>query len=252
MLGGLEFSSLGSGSKGNCTIVRSASTTILIDCGFSKRKTVELLDRRNVQPEHIDAVLVTHEHSDHGRGVKRFCEAYGVPVYASLGTGNSLALSNGLFVRVRAGDEFTVGDVNVSATSVPHDTVEPLQFVFSNHGYRFGLLTDCGHTTPDMIEAYKGCNAVMLESNHDRTMLENGAYPPMLKRRVGGLYGHLSNAQSIDFLKSIMHEGLRTVVVGHISENNNDLGLVRSEFASFTDQCDIVLATQEQGTGWLR
>ena len=251
VLNGLEFASLGSGSRGNSTLVRSASTTLLLDCGFSARKTVQLLAERDVQPEHLAGVLVTHEHGDHGRGAKRFCETFGISAYASRGTARSLSLRDDLLVPVESGDRFEIGDVVVQATSVPHDTIEPLQFVFSNGGYRLGILTDCGHIAPGMIEAYSKCNSIFLESNHDRSMLELGAYPPMTKQRIGGPYGHLSNGQSIEFLKEIMHEGLKTVVIGHISENNNDMEIVKGVFAEIENQCKVVLATQDTGTKWL-
>ena len=250
-MSGLEFASLGSGSRGNSTLVRSSSTTLLLDCGFSARKTVQLLAERDVRPEHLDAVLVTHEHGDHGRGVRRFCESFGVSAYASRGTARSLSLRDDLLVPVESGDRFEIGDIVVEATSVPHDTIEPLQFVFSKEGYRLGILTDCGHIAPGMIEVYSKCNSILLESNHDRSMLESGAYPPITKQRVGGPYGHLSNGQSIGFLKEIMHDGLKTVVIGHISENNNDLDIVRSVFAEIESQCNVVLATQAAGTKWL-
>ena len=252
VLGGLEFASLGSGSKGNSTVIRSATTTLLVDCGFSRRKTIELLARRGIQPEHLDAVLVTHEHRDHGKGVSLLSEKFRIPIYTSRGTGDALSLSREFAVPIKDGSKFSVGDIQVHATGVPHDAVEPLQFVFSNHGYRFGLLTDCGHITPSMLDAYRACNALLLESNHDTEMLNYGPYPPMLKDRVGGLYGHLSNAQSREFLKSVMHAGLGTVAIGHISEKNNDLQLLKSEFATFANQCEIVWANQETGTGWLR
>ena len=218
----MKFASIGSGSKGNCTVISNRSTYLLVDCGFSLKQTTTRLQRLNVNPEDIDAVLVTHEHEDHWSGVQAFCIKYGIPIYLSAGTlravyGESMELINLVDTEV----PFNVGDFQIMGITVPHDAVEPLQYVFEADSLRLGILTDLGHLTPHIYKYYCCVDALLLEANHDDVMLAASTYPTFLKMRISGKWGHLSNRQAIDFVSKIDQTRLQHVLFGHMSDRNN-------------------------------
>lgn len=171
----------------------------------------------------VDAILVTHEHGDHVKGVGPLARKYGMPVWMTHGTARKARCGPipdlNLFHSHGAG--FTVGDIEVKPFAVPHDAAEPSQFVFMSNGLQLGVLTDVGSITPHLIDMLSGSHGLLLECNHDLELLRNGPYPPRLQARVGGDYGHLNNQQSADLLARIAHDGLQQVVIGHISEKNN-------------------------------
>lgn len=253
----LEFASLGSGSKGNCTVVRSGDTCVLIDCGFSVTETTKRLTRLNLTPEHITAVLLTHEHSDHSNGVAAVCRRFNVPLYTSWGTLASLqdrgAKLEGVEVQRIASDSlFELGELMIQAVLVPHDSREPLQFALSNGASKLGVLTDLGSVTPHVVLHYKNCDALLLEFNHDEQMLREGPYPARLKSRVAGNWGHLSNVQAAHLLADLDHEALQFLVIAHISEQNNNIALVQDILRqTLISQIDAVFAEQATGFGWL-
>ncbi len=218
----MKFASIGSGSKGNCTVISNRSTYLLVDCGFSLKQTTTRLQRLNVNPEDIDAVLVTHEHEDHWSGVQAFCIKYGIPIYLSAGTlravyGESMELINLVDTEV----PFNVGDFQIMGITVPHDAVEPLQYVFEADSLRLGILTDLGHLTPHIYKYYCCVDALLLEANHDDVMLAASTYPTFLKMRISGKWGHLSNRQAIEFVNKIDQSRLQHILFGHISDRNN-------------------------------
>ena len=249
-----RFCSLGSGSKGNGTLIKSRTTTILVDCGFSKRETTTRLGIRGINPGSIDAILVTHLHGDHSRGVGVFTRAFPTNVFTSYGSmyGRQKPLvSEHLFRPVESGIPFTIGDITISPVSVPHDCVEPVQFVFECEGHKLGILTDIGHISSAVEEAYQGCDVILVESNHDTEMLWNGSYPWRLKRRISGDFGHLSNAQTIDFIDSVRSEKLNQVIIAHISEENNSQDVLRKAFSSLSRELPVRYATQDSGSDWI-
>ena len=252
----LKFSSLGSGSRGNGTLVQSDTTTILIDCGWSRRETVNRLNRLNTQPDHIDALLVTHRHGDHARGVDVVARGFTIPVYASEGTmyghrGESLFKDTD-FCPLKAGENVFIGDIEIHPVKVPHDCVEPLQFVFEHDGYRLGVLTDIGHITTEVRTAYENCDTLFVESNHDLDMLWHGTYPANVKRRIAGDFGHLNNEQTLDFILSVNNERLRHVVVGHISQENNSMGILEGLYSQLRGMIEVDFATQDSGVDWFK
>jgi phosphoribosyl 1,2-cyclic phosphodiesterase len=250
----VRFASLGSGSRGNATLIHSGDTLIMVDCGFAASETELRLERLGVVPGSIAMLLVTHEHSDHASGVMRFAKRHGIPVRCTAGT-RQACLQRG-FDSVEPFDshaKFTVGDIEVTPVTVPHDAKEPVQFLFDGGAHRFGLVTDVGSITPHMRRMFSGCAALLLECNHDREMLEDGPYPPSLKHRVGGPLGHLSNDQAADLLRSLDKQWLQHLVAAHLSEKNNTPALARAALAEAMD-CDedwIGVADQEMGFGWL-
>ena len=245
----MRLASLGSGSKGNATLVHLGDQLLLVDCGFSARQVSTRLERLGLAPGDITALLVTHVHSDHMRGVQTLAHKFNIPVYASHGTLKAMDFpfaANSF----DSHESFALGNVQVVPVAVPHDAREPTQFVFVHDGVKVGVLSDLGHVTPHVIASYQDCDLLLMESNHDLGMLKAGKYPPYLQRRVGGLHGHLNNQQAVELLEAIGHSGLR-VVIGHISEANNDLAIIEQAFSSFrTRVASIEIANQSSGVSW--
>lgn len=245
----MRLASLGSGSKGNATVVQLGDQLLLVDCGFSTRQVTLRLAKLGLAPGDITALLVTHEHSDHMRGVQTLAHKFNIPVYASHGTLKAMAFpfaANSF----DSHESFAIGNVNVVPVAVPHDAREPTQFVFVHDGVKVGVLSDLGHVTPHVVSCYRDCDLLLMESNHDLAMLKAGRYPVSLQRRVGGLHGHLNNEQAVELLEAIGHAELR-VVIGHVSEQNNDLGIIERTFASFRSRvASIEIASQSDGVSW--
>lgn len=249
----MRFASLGSGSRGNATLIQTGDTTIMVDCGFSMTETESRLKRVGVAPGSIAALFVTHEHSDHASGVARFAARHGIPVRCTTGT-RAACLKLG-FEGAEPFDShapLAVGDLQVIPVAVPHDAREPVQFLFDDGAHRFGLLTDTGDITPHIRRMFDGCAALLLECNHDREMLENGPYPASLKERVGGSLGHLSNSQAAGLLRLLDKRWLQHLVAAHLSDKNNTPELARAALAEAMD-CEldwIGVADQEMGSDW--
>lgn len=249
----MRFASLGSGSRGNATLVTHGKTTLMIDCGFSAREAEKRMQRLGVDPRSLSAVLITHEHADHMAGVRVMARKFNLPVYATPGTAGCLPEDVMSYVReFNCHERFTIDDIEVEPFPVPHDAREPSQFVFGNGEYRLGLLTDVGSITPLIEETLSGCDALLLEANHDMQMLEEGEYPEHLKRRVGGRLGHLNNVQSATLLEKIDTSRLQHMMAMHISEQNNCPTLVVPLLAqALACQQDwIGVADQDAGFSW--
>jgi phosphoribosyl 1,2-cyclic phosphodiesterase len=246
----LRFALLGSGSRGNGTLVSDGETSLLIDCGFSVAETERRLARLGTSPARLAALLVTHEHSDHAGGVARFAAKHQVPVLTAVGTRLAAGLRSS--TTLRAGVVHEVGGLRVLPVAVPHDCEEPLQFVVGDGTRRIGVLTDLGHPAPEVIAAYAGCDALVLECNHDRELLAAGPYPDVLKARVGGARGHLSNAQAAALLAGVASDRLAQVVAAHLSETNNRPELARAALAGALGWAPerIAIAEQASGLGW--
>lgn len=246
------LASLGSGSKGNATLLRCENTCVLIDCGYSVLQFEKRLQPLGINASDIDAILVTHEHSDHGAGVDRLARKYDIPVWASVGTARALKIER--FHPVLGGQEFALGeDLLAHPVTVPHDAAEPVQFVFTqkSSGRRLGVLTDSGHVTPHMIEAYGGLHGLLLEFNYDENMLLNGPYPASLKRRIAGQLGHLSNNQSLEMLLRMDTSRLDCLVAAHISEKNNSAEIVAGLLQGLDARYASMLANQQHGFDWI-
>ena len=249
----IRFAILGSGSKGNSTLIEHRGTRLLVDCGFNAREAVARLERLGVEPESINAILVTHEHSDHLGGVARLARRLKAPVYMTHGTYAAWTDREvPAVVRFSPHQNFTVGELEVQPYPVPHDAREPCQYVLAAAGRRIGILSDAGHVTPHMRAVLGGCDALMLECNHDPELLRIGPYTPALKRRVGGDRGHLSNQQAAGLLRGLEIAKLQHLVLTHLSETNNTPQHARGvvcEGLGF-DADWIVCAAQNQGLDW--
>lgn len=225
----MRFATLGSGSRGNATLVESGSTRLLIDNGFSLRELERRLAVLGVEPQGIEALLLTHEHTDHAKGVAAFAARYGAAVWTTPGTWKAVGAPEVPCLRLLSGHAggVSIGDLRVLPYPVPHDAREPAQFVFECSGGRLGLLTDAGSVTPHMRAMLRDCDALILECNHDIELLRSGPYPPGLQRRVGGPQGHLSNTQAAALLDALPVAAVRHLLLAHVSEKNNRPDLVR-------------------------
>jgi len=249
----MRFCSLGSGSKGNATVVQHSGTLLLIDCGFSVKEMEKRLSLRGIHAADLNGIVVTHEHSDHIRGVLPLAKKYQLPVLMTVGTAKSLKSCVGVELSFIEGDvSFAIGDLVVTPVPVAHDAREPVQFVVSGGNMTLGVLTDLGCVTPHVLESYRFCHGLLVESNHDIDMLATGPYPPPLKHRVGGDWGHLNNQQTKHLLDNLHTEQLQQLVIGHISEKNNSLDLVKQVMSEVDFRAsDIHYASQENGFSWI-
>ncbi len=244
----MRFAVLGSGSRGNATLIETGSARVLIDCGFGLRETRSRLAALGVEADSIDALVVTHEHGDHGQGVARFANRHGTDVWATPGTWKGLGQPDVPRLRLFSGHGrgFRVGDMRLLPFPVPHDAREPSQFVFEAAGRRVGMLTDAGTVTARAAALLGECDALVLEANHDVDMLNRGPYPPRLRERVGGAFGHLSNAQAAALVDRLDHKRLSHLLLAHISAKNNHADLARAAILEVSSALDGRLSVAEQ------
>ncbi len=249
----MQFASLGSGSKGNATVVRKGSTRLMIDCGFSLRETERRLARLGEEAANLTAILVTHEHADHIRGVGPLARKFSLPVLITRGTANHQGLGKLPQQQCIDVDEtLVVGAFEIQPYPVPHDAREPCQYVIDDGNRRFGMLTDTGSLTEHIKQSLSACDALLLECNHDREMLKNGPYPYHLKQRVSGRFGHLSNDQAAELLQHLDTTKLKHLVAAHLSEQNNTPEFARQALSAALG-CEedwISVADQHNGLGW--
>lgn len=250
----MRFASLGSGSRGNALVVQAAGTCLLLDAGFGPREISRRLGRLGLTVDDIDAVVVTHEHSDHIGGVFAGARRYGWKVLLTHGT-LAVCGDEGAGVRITIIDSHaacSVGDIGIHPFPVPHDAREPVQFVFADGSQRLGVVTDAGHVTSHMVTMLDACDGLVLECNHDVRRLAEGSYPPALKRRIGGPWGHLDNEAAASLLSRIGRARLRHVVAAHLSAENNCPALAQAALGAVLNcQPDWVgIATQDEGFAW--
>ncbi len=257
----MRFCSLGSGSAGNALAVGSAASGyVLLDCGFGLREVETRLSAKHLNPQDLRAIVVTHEHGDHIGSAYALAAKYALPLVMSHGTARA---AQHLAAKPSYADVVTqlihdgemllhYAGLAITAFSVPHDSAEPLQFTFTDGRHKLGVLTDLGMGTTHVLAALQGCSSLVLECNHDTELLANGVYPTSLKQRVGGNYGHLSNAAAAEILRSLMHGGLRHVACAHLSAQNNRPELAQAALAEVlgSDAQDVLYATQDTGLDW--
>ncbi len=218
--------SLRSSSKGNSTIIYNDETGILVDCGISGKLLESCLEEAGVEPTLISAMVVTHEHTDHTKGVGVVARKLGVPVFATYGTWNVMMkavgeLTEGCRRVVAEGIPVEIGGITVTAFSIPHDAAHPVGYVFETEDDRVAVVTDLGIMTDEIFDAIKGSRTVLLESNYDLFMLEAGSYPYDLKRRIAGNMGHLCNDDAALVARDLAKSGTKNIILGHISPENN-------------------------------
>lgn len=253
----MRFASLGSGSAGNALVVEVKQTRLMLDCGFSVKETVARLARLSLVPEDLAGVVITHEHDDHAGGAFKFAAKHKIPVWLTYGTFKMVTryMPNQHDLQLNIIDShraFDIADIQVQPYPVPHDAREPIQCVFSDGNHKLGVLTDVGRTTPHIEEKLSACNALVLECNHDSSMLQSGPYSWALKKRVGGDLGHLENSDSANLLSKLDNSQLQHIVAAHLSAKNNTPKLAMSALAKVLG-CEedwIGIADQLLGFDW--
>lgn len=224
----MRLCSIASGSSGNCIYTGTDYTHLLIDTGISKKRIEEGLKGLEIKGEELNGILVTHEHSDHIQGLGVFSRKYEIPIYATKGTIEGIKsysglgkMPEGLYNEIQVDERFTIGDIQIEPFAISHDANEPSAYRMESEDKAVAVATDLGMYTPYTVEHLKNLDAVLLEANHDIHMLEVGSYPYYLKQRVMGDKGHLSNELSGQLLCGILHDGLKHIVLGHLSKENN-------------------------------
>ena len=227
----MQFTTLMSGSAGNCIYIESGQTKVLVDMGCSLAYLQRALTRLHASPDELQALFITHEHIDHIRGVAALAKKYHIPVYASPLTWERLPFAADLPQECRRVFEYglRVGELTVDFFKLCHDACQPVGFVFGDGQRRLGIATDTGKITPAILSALHNVDGLVIEANHNEGMLANGPYPTFLKRRIASEYGHLSNRQCAQALCKIVGEGTQAVLLAHLSETNNLPHLAISE-----------------------
>ena len=218
----LQFASLGSGSSGNSTLVRVDDTLLLVDTGFSAKAITQRLATLDVNPADLSAILISHEHSDHVKGLSVLSRKHNIPVWLTRGTYQKLKDKKLPAVEfIHPHGSFCIGDAKITPFPIPHDAAEPCQYIIGDGRRRVAIATDMGFVTEYVYDQLTGIDALLLEANYDEEMLSNGSYPWALRKRIDGNYGHLSNDQSASLAAALEHGGLQKLCLGHLSENNN-------------------------------
>lgn len=222
----LNFATIASSSSGNCIFVGTENTNILIDAGLSGKKIEQGLDSLGLTGNDIDGIFVTHEHSDHVKGIGVLSHRYNIPVYATEGTWGSMPSSVGqirpsLMHDIYAEEFIAFNDLSIKAFDIPHDAAQPVGYTIAVNNTKITVATDIGHITDTVLENVKGASLVLLESNHDVDMLRRGGYPEALKSRILSDYGHLSNKNAGKLLNTVIDSSVKYVLLGHLSKENN-------------------------------
>lgn len=224
----MRLCSIASGSSGNCIYVGSDTTNLLVDVGISGKKVEEGLNSLDLTSKELDGILVTHEHSDHIRGLGVLARKCHVPIYATPGTIHAMETSGslgkmpeGIFREIHADEELQVGELSIKPFHISHDAAEPVGFTIEKDSKRVGIATDMGFYDEYIIDHLRGMDALLLEANHDVNMLQVGRYPYYLKQRILGREGHLSNESAGQLLCTLLHDDMKAIFLGHLSKENN-------------------------------
>ena len=255
----LRLKNLGSGSSGNATLIEGSdglhTRRLLVDCGLGIRELEARMTEAGLTLAQIDAIFITHEHSDHIGCARSLVLKHRIPVWMSHGTHAALGAPDldGLLRTARYLEPIDLGSWQAMPFTVPHDAREPLHLRCSDGASHLAVLTDLGHASDHVLAALQGCHALMLEANHDPALLEASAYPLFLKRRVSGSYGHLANEATAGILQAVRHPRLQCVVAAHLSARNNTPALAQQAMglALGTNADEITVASPTAGTPWL-
>ena len=249
----MQFSVLGSGSKGNSVYVESKDTAILIDAGFSGKQLSSRLSAVDRDIFRVRGICLTHEHNDHIVGAGIISRRAGIPVFANEGTFAGAENKLGKLHKrcsFATGEPFVFQDLEIRSFRTLHDTNDPVGFVISDGEHTLGYCTDTGKVTHLMATRLRGCDALILEFNHDLDMLKNGPYPLALQQRVRSSHGHLANGDAASFLAQLLDEQLRYVVLAHLSETNNlpEIAHQAAQGVASTSSCRLIIAAQHTPT----
>ena len=224
----MRICSIASGSSGNCIYVGSDNTHVIIDAGISGKRIEEGLAMLGLKTSDLSAVLITHEHSDHVASIGVLSRKYALPMYATRGTIEGIAMQKGigdidmsLFTPISADEDFEIDDLHIRPIEVSHDAMEPVAYRLEHGGRSVGVCTDLGKYTDRIVEGFSGVDALLIEANHDVNMLQVGRYPYYLKQRILSDKGHLSNENCGRLLCRLLHDNMKSIMLGHLSAENN-------------------------------
>ncbi len=246
----LTITSLNSGSNGNCYYIGNSREAVLIDAGISCRETEKRMSRLGLSMTTVKAIFVSHEHADHINGIRVLSKKYQLPVYITPATLRSAGkiLEKDLIRNFNAGESIAIGDLSVKGFPKFHDAVDPHSFIVSANGINIGVFTDIGNCCDHVITHFKQCHAVFLESNYCEDMLMKGNYPYVLKKRITGGNGHLSNTQALELFTTHRGEQLSHLILAHLSKNNNTPELVEKLFNEQAGTAKIIVASRYEET----
>lgn len=246
----LFIASLNSGSSGNCYYIGNETDAVLVDAGISCREIEKRMTNLDLKMEKVRSVFISHEHTDHIRGIDRLARKYNLPVYITPATRSNtrLALKRLQVLSFNADEAISFGSLNVIPFIKKHDAADPYSFVIEYNGIRVGVITDVGIACKEVIRYFKQCHACFLESNYDEEMLETGSYPLRLKNRIRGGHGHLSNRQALELFLAHRPPYMSHLFLSHLSQNNNHPGIVEKLFLEHAQQTSIVIASRHKET----
>jgi phosphoribosyl 1,2-cyclic phosphodiesterase len=246
----LFITSLNSGSNGNCYYIGNGKEAIFIDNGISCRETEHRMKRLGLSMNQVKAIFISHEHSDHIRGIPVLAKKYNLPVYSTPSTLQYCRLNPDKYQikHFKAKEPISIGSLNITAFPKFHDASEPVSFIIDDMDTRVGVFTDIGHPCEQLIYYFKQCHAAFLESNYDEDMLENGKYPVHLKRRIRGGSGHLSNTQALNVFTSYKPSHMSHLILSHLSRENNCPDLVYDLFSKHAADINIIVASRYKET----
>ncbi len=242
----LFIASLNSGSNGNCYYVGNAHEAILVDAGLSCRETGKRMKRLGLSMQKVKAIFISHEHTDHIRGIEAIIKNFSIPVYITPATlRNSRLRPDAAFIRSLSPDgQVTIGGLTISAFTKAHDAIDPCSFLVTGNGVTIGVITDIGTVCSRVIAHFSRCHAAFLEANYDEDMLEQGSYPTHLKNRIRGGNGHISNRQALELFAAHRPPFMTHLLLAHLSKNNNTPELVSELFSPYARQVEIVVASR--------
>ncbi|CAN5921806.1 MBL fold metallo-hydrolase [soil metagenome] len=246
----LSITSLNSGSNGNCYYIGNEKEAVLVDAGISCRETESRMKRLGLPIQKVKAIFVSHEHSDHIRGIPVLAEKYQLPVYITPKTLQRTALQSlgPLVLPFKSKKEIHIGNLAVKAFPKSHDAADPHSFVISGQGVKVGVFTDIGSPCQEVFRHFQECTAAILEANYDEEMLDRGNYPYHLKNRIRGGQGHLSNRQALELFTTHRPSFMTHILLGHLSRNNNCPEVVRAQFAPFAGKIKVIVASRTKET----
>jgi phosphoribosyl 1,2-cyclic phosphodiesterase len=247
----LFISSINSGSNGNCYYVGNEHDAVLIDAGISCREIKKRMTRQGLHLEKVRAVFVSHEHSDHIRGIETLTRKYKIPIYITTETlkYSGLFIDEELIHSFEPNQSVMIGQIKVVPFPKEHDASDPFSFLISCNNVHVGVFTDIGIPCENVIHHFKQCHAAFLETNYDEKMLEEGSYPYHLKQRIRSDKGHLSNRQALELFLAHRPANMSHLVLSHLSENNNCPGVVEQLFIPHAKKTKIVVASRYEESG---
>ncbi|PRD50701.1 MBL fold metallo-hydrolase [Sphingobacterium gobiense] len=246
----MRYCALASGSNGNCYYIAEGKDAVLIDIGINTKHVEQRMANVGIDPASVKAIFITHEHTDHIRGVTVFCKRYQIPVYMTAGSyrGSRLKLPENLVRIIRGDDEIAVGSLTIRGIPKYHDAQEPCSFLVSNGDINIGVLTDIGRICDNIKHAIRQVDILLLEANYDEELLDTGSYPFFLKNRIRNGWGHLSNRMALETFLEYRTPRLQHLILGHLSGQNNKVELVQQAFSLYCKDIRLSVATRRQET----